>query len=157
MATKQTTPDEAVAGAIGRHYHSEAREQKALAARYLEHLRSDGDPAASPVTGYMRPRLEPQFQRIAFRAWEAECGDEPRPYTPADGRYRYRVAAFMHAHLNEWIPYDTLRRLADGGRLDTHALFGGRFYQLERETPYAIEREKLDGKVHYRMVRRADA
>jgi hypothetical protein len=157
MTTQPTTISE-VTQVIVEEHRRQGAEQAVLAIEYREWLAAGNNPLEAPMTRFFSdPRLDPRWVKITYRVWEREENREPTPFTPIDGTSRYAVTTFMHHHVGEWIPVATLTRMTGGMRIDGQGVLGAMAVRQLNEAGYDLEKGKVDGKVNYRLVRRAES
>jgi hypothetical protein len=112
---------------------------------YAKHVFGGGDPTDISDWDRQWEGAKGYAGEIA-NAYREVKGLRTIPFSPTQGRH-WRLFEYMVGHFGEWIPVTTLHEYT--GRSHPTTYLKG--FQL-RKHGYDIEKETLDGRVHYRIV-----
>lgn len=120
-----------------------AQDLKEQIAAYAQHLRLLGDPQKLPdgSSWYHNP-IQDYAQEIV-NVWRSGLGMVANPYHPANRAY-----TLFDKLLDHWVAGSELSRTMYGSRVTSYI----RDHSL-RAAGYELQKETMDGRVHYRIVK----
>jgi hypothetical protein len=132
-----------------------------LATSYHQHLVAGGDPYRHDACGW-RDSLAPKYRVAIQRMVEAQLGQVPRPFAPSEvNQSLYVVICRLHDRLGEWVTLDDLWGGTRGrSQMESQSMLGtfrDGNYRRMAGTGYRVEKDKVGGKVAYRMTRSEEA